>query len=48
MLMKKWRSARDQGEMLPAEQQEELEKLIEIELEASGKRVEKIANQMNK
>jgi hypothetical protein len=47
-LMKKWRLARDKGEMLPAEEQAELEKLIEIELEASGKRVQKIGRQMNK
>lgn len=48
MLMKKWRIARDNGETLSAAQQAELEKLIEIELEASGKRAEKIFSQMNK
>ena len=48
MLMKKWRIARDSGKTLPAAQQAELEKLIEIELEASGKRAEKIFSQMNK
>lgn len=48
MLMKKWRSARDSGKTLPDAQQAELEKLIEIELEASGKRAEKIFSQMNK
>ncbi len=48
MLMKKWRIARDNGKMLPAEQQAELEKLIEMELEAAGKRAEKIFSQMNR
>lgn len=40
-LMEKWKIARDSGRTLSAENQEELENLIGIELEASGKRVEK-------
>lgn len=47
-LMKTWRLARDKGKTLSAEEQAELEKLIEIELEASGKRVQKIGKQINK
>src|SRR5436309_11664617 len=37
-LMARWRTARDQGHMLPAEEQTELETLIEAELHASAAR----------
>lgn len=47
-LMAKWRSARDRGEVFPTSEQEELEELIEIELEASGKRAQRLAEQMSR
>ena len=47
-LMEKWRDALDKGESLSADEQTELEKLIEVELEGSGKRAEKLANQLGK
>ena len=47
-LMEKWRDARDKGENLSADEQTELEKLIEAELEGSGKRAEKLANQLGR
>ena len=47
-LMQKWRVARDEGGMFPKEEQTELEKLIEAELEGSARRIEKIANQLGK
>lgn len=47
-LMEKWRDARDKGESLSAGKQAELEKLIETELEGSGKRAEKLANQLGR
>ncbi|MEW5987054.1 MAG: hypothetical protein AB1791_10510 [Chloroflexota bacterium] len=37
-LMSRWRAARDLGEVLPAEDQAELETLIEAELRASAER----------
>lgn len=37
-LMAKWRVARDTGAVLPADEDAELEALIDAELEASGKR----------
>jgi hypothetical protein len=45
-LMTKWRSARDLGEDFPTEEQIELEELIQIELEAAGKRSERLAEQI--
>jgi len=36
--MAKWRVARDTGAVLPADENAELEALIDAELEASGKR----------
>jgi hypothetical protein len=39
-LMDKWRTARDRGEALPADDQLELERLVDEELEASAKRAE--------
>ena len=47
-LMEKWRNARDECGIWSAEEQEELERLIEIELEGSGKRIEKLANQLGR
>jgi predicted RNA-binding protein Jag len=47
-LMEKWRDARDHGETLSVDEQTELEKLIEAELEGSGKRAEKLAGQLGK
>ena len=37
-LMTRWRSAREANDTLPAEEEAELEKLIEIELEAATRR----------
>lgn len=47
-LMQKWRDARDAGKTLAGEEQAELEKLIETELEGSARRAEKLANQLGK
>ena len=47
-LMEKWRDARDKSEFLPADEQAELEKLIETELEGSMRRTEKLANALGK
>lgn len=47
-LMQKWRAARDAGEMFSVDEQSELEKLIETELEGSLQRAEKLANQLGK
>lgn len=44
VLMAKWREARDADQQLAPQEQIELEKLIEEELEGSGRRAEKIAN----
>ena len=41
-LMARWRVARDAGQMLPTEEQMELEGLIEAELAASAKRAERL------
>ncbi|MGI8788546.1 MAG: hypothetical protein ACR2HG_12385 [Pyrinomonadaceae bacterium] len=45
-LMRKWRAARDAGKMLSGDEQAELEKLIETELEGSARRAEKLANEL--
>jgi hypothetical protein len=47
-LMEKWRFARDNNLEFSAEEQSELEKLIDEELEGSGKRVAKIADKLGK
>jgi len=47
-LMGKWRAARDTGKRLSGDEQSELEKLIEAELEGSGRRAEKLANALGK
>jgi predicted RNA-binding protein Jag len=45
-LMRKRRNARDKGESLSVDEQVELEKLIEAELESSVRRTEKVADQL--
>lgn len=47
-LMARWRTARDAGRTLATEEQKELEKLVEVELEASAKRAKKVAREMKK
>ncbi len=47
-LMQKWRTARDKGGDWSPEEQTELEKLIEAELEGSARRTEKLANQLGR
>ena len=44
-LMGEWRSARDRGEALSAEDQAELEALVEDELRASAKRASALADE---
>jgi len=45
-LMEHWRLARDRGETLPAEEQSELEALVETELRASADRTDALANEL--
>ena len=47
-LMEKWRDARDKNETLSADEQTELEQLIEAELEGSALRAEKLADQLGR
>jgi hypothetical protein len=47
-LLQKWRIARDDGETLSNDEQSELEKLIEAELEGSARRAEKLANALGR
>lgn len=47
-LMQKWRTARDNNQQFPIEEQTELEKLIEAELEGSARRAEKLADMLGK
>ena len=46
-LMNLWRSARDQGQELPPEQQAELDSLVEIELRAATARTAALMQQGN-
>jgi len=46
-LMNRWRTARDQGEMLPPEQQAELDSLVEAELKAATARTAALIQQLN-
>ena len=46
-LMERWRIARDKGEGLPADEQAELEALIEAELKASADRTAALADELN-
>jgi hypothetical protein len=41
-----WRTARDRGDTLPAEQQAELDDLIEAELDATAERAKAILSQI--
>lgn len=45
-LMGRWRAARDAGRSLPAEEQSELETLVDAELRASGDRAAAIADRI--
>ena len=47
-LMTKWRDARDDSRQLPPDEQAELEKLIDEELDGSTRRAEKLANLFGK
>jgi hypothetical protein len=47
-LMEHWRTARDQGNTLPVDEQAELEALIEAELHASAARVAALANALGR
>ena len=46
-LMDRWRTARDKGDSLPEKEQAELEKLVEIELQASKDRAASLAEELN-
>src|SRR5262249_21169581 len=48
VLMAHWRTARDQGQTLPVEEQAELEALIEAELRASAARAAALANALRR
>ena len=47
-LMARWRSARDRGDGLPAEEQAELEALVEAELAASAQRASALADALGR
>jgi hypothetical protein len=44
-LMERWRKARDQGQTLPAEEQDELNGLVEAEVRASAARAAALADE---
>lgn len=46
-LMNLWRTARDQGQTLPPEQQAELDSLVEAELKAATARTAALVQQLN-
>jgi hypothetical protein len=46
-LMDRWRTARDHGIQLPAQEQAELESLIELELQASAQRAAMLAHDID-
>ena len=46
-LMTLWREARDQGKEIPPEQQSELDRLVELELEAAIERTTALMEQAN-
>jgi hypothetical protein len=46
-LMNLWRTARDQGQSLPLEQQAELDSLVEAELKAATARTAALVQQLN-
>ncbi len=45
--MNLWRTARDQGQTLPPEQQAELDSLVEAELKAATARTAVLVQQLN-
>jgi hypothetical protein len=45
-LMARWRAARDDGSSLPAQEQAELESLIQAEVEAAARRAEALLGQL--
>jgi hypothetical protein len=47
-LTDRWRSARDQGQTFPAEEQAELEALVEAELRAAAARAAALADELGK
>ena len=47
-LMARWRTARDQGATLPADEQTELEALVEAELQASAARATTLADALGR
>lgn len=47
-LMARWRTARDQGKVLPVDEQAELEGLIEAELRASAARADALADALGR
>ena len=47
-LMQKWRVVRDEGGEWSTEEQIELEKLVEVELKGSARRMEKLADQLGR
>ena len=47
-LMEHWRLARDKGDVLSAEEQSELEALVETELRASADRTDALLNELKK
>ncbi|MSQ94846.1 MAG: hypothetical protein EXR98_09860 [Gemmataceae bacterium] len=47
-LMERWRSCRDQGKSLPAEEQAELEALVDAELDASAARAADLADKLKR
>ena len=46
-LMNLWRTARDEGQTLPPEQQAELDSLVEAELKAATARTAALVQQLN-
>ncbi|MEW5859178.1 MAG: hypothetical protein AB1861_17630 [Cyanobacteriota bacterium] len=46
-LMSLWRTARDEGQTLPPEQQAELDKLVEAELKAATARTAALVQQLS-
>ena len=46
--MARWRTARDQGATLPADEQTELEALIDAELQASAARAATLADALGR
>jgi hypothetical protein len=47
-LMERWRAARDRGAALPADEQSELERLVEVELRAAADRAAELADELGR